>query len=176
MSSIGIVLLGFGLLVLQTALATLLPMYSFAPNLLLPIAIFLGVSPDVHIVRGASISFVLGYIFDAFCGNPMGLQTFVLVAGFMVARGAGLRLFPQGPAFQIFLTFLMAILSGATVLALRAIFEQQPIQGLGDDASESGITLFQSALATAIVAPLVFMAVRRIEGGGVVKSEERASS
>jgi hypothetical protein len=74
------------------------------------------------------------------------------------------------------LTFLMAILSGATVLALRAIFEQQPIQGLGDDASESGITLFQSALATAIVAPLVFMAVRRIEGSGVVKSEERASS
>ncbi|MDD9938007.1 MAG: rod shape-determining protein MreD [Myxococcales bacterium] len=176
MSSIGIILLGFSLLVLQTAVSTLVPMYSFAPNLMLPIAIFLGVSHDVHVVRGASLCFVLGYFFDAFCGNPMGLQTFVLVAGFMVARGAGLRFFPQGPAFQIFLTFLMAALSGATVLALRAIFEQQPIQGLGDDAPESGITLLQSALATAIVAPLVFMAAGRIEGGSAQKTEERATS
>ena len=84
------------LLVLEAALGTLIPMHAFAPNLMLPIVIYLGVSPEVQIVRGALISFLLGYLLDSFCGNPMGLQTFVLAASFMVARGAGLRLFPQG--------------------------------------------------------------------------------
>jgi rod shape-determining protein MreD len=172
---VGLLLFGFALLVVQAAVSTLVPLYSMAPNLMLPIAILLGVSPDVQIVRGTALCFALGYLFDSFCGNPMGLQTFVLVASFMVARGAGLRLFPQGPAFQIFLTFLMALLNGATVMALRAIFEQQPIPGLGDAAGESGVTLLKSAATTALIAPLVFAGARRIGGTGVTaKVEQRA--
>src|SRR5437773_1178534 len=99
MNSVLLVVFGFFVLVLEAALGTLLPIYSFAPNLVLPIAIFLGVSAEIHIVRGVLISFALGYLLDSFCGNPMGLQTFVLTASFMLARGAGLRLFPQGPVF-----------------------------------------------------------------------------
>jgi rod shape-determining protein MreD len=151
-------------------------MHSFAPNLLLPIAIFLGVSAEVHIVRGALVSFVLGYLLDSFCGNPMGLQTFVLTASFIVARGAGLRLFPQGTAFQILLTFLMAIAFGATVLALRAIFEQpqEPMftEGMGEAASAP----LKSAAATALLSPLLFAATRRIVMLGAQKREERTVS
>ncbi|MDH5673240.1 MAG: rod shape-determining protein MreD [Myxococcales bacterium] len=175
-SSLSVIGFGFALLVLQTALATLVPMHSFAPNLMLPIAIFLGVSPQVPLVRGASICFVLGYFLDAFCGNPMGLQTFVLVASVMVARGAGLRLFPQGRAFQLLLTFLMALLSGITVVALRAIFEEQQIPGLGEDLGERSMTLLRSSLATAVVSPLLFAGTRRAEGGSLPKAEERAAS
>ena len=93
----------------------------------------------------------------------MGLQTFVMVASFMVARGAGLRLFPQGPGFQILLTAIMAVLSGGTILALRAIFERQPPFSTNDAASNAA-TVARFALATAIISPLVFAATRRVDG------------
>ncbi len=172
-----VALLGFGfcLLVLQTAVATLVPLHGFAPNLMLPITIFLGVSQEVHIVRGALIAFALGYLLDAFCGSPMGLQTFVLVATFMVARGAGLRLFFRGPAFQVVLTFLMSLVAGGTVLALRAIFESVapfPTREFGHNA----VVLAQSALVTALAAPLLFVVVHRIEGWPLQRGAEGTTS
>lgn len=172
MKTLGHVALGFGMLIVQASIATLVPMHAFAPNLVLPIAIYLGVSPDVQIVRGAATCFVLGYLVDAFCGSPMGLQTFVLVASFMVARGAGLRLFPQGPAFQIFLTFAMTLATGGTIVALRTIFERLA-QVL--DLETSGVMLLQSALVTALVSPAIFGLVARIEGSSLQRPEERAS-
>jgi rod shape-determining protein MreD len=176
MTSLLLIAFGFFLLVLETAFGTLVPIYDFAPNLMLPIAIFLGVSAEAHILRGALTSFVLGYLLDSFCGSPMGLQTFVLTASFMVARGAGLRLFPQGPGFQILLTFLMAIAFGATVLALRAIFEQPSGPVLGESARETVVTLLESAAATAVLSPLIFAGTRRILSLGTVKREERTVS
>jgi rod shape-determining protein MreD len=136
----------------------------------------LGVSAEVHLVRGALISFLLGYLLDSFCGNPMGLQTFVLTASFVVARGAGLRLFPQGRVFQVLLSFLIAIAFGATILALRAIFEQPSVTMLGADAGESVATLLRAAAATALFSPLVFAGTRRLESIGTTKREERTVS
>ena len=179
-------LVAFGLLLLtaQAALATLAPMHTFAPNLVLPIVLCLGVSADVYMVRGALISFVLGYLLDAFCGNPMGLQTFVMVAVFMLARGAAFRLFPHGPLFSALLTFGMAVISGFAVLALRAIFEKQS-EMLTYDSGRTARILFQSAATTALLAPPLFAVVRRILFGGAAsgrgdgrvaqKSDERAS-
>lgn len=160
---IALVVFGFLLLVVQSALATATPVLAYAPNLLLPITIYLGVSADVSLVRGSLICFVLGYAYDAFCGSPMGLQTFVTVASFMAARGAGLRLFPQGPVFQILLTAVMAILSGGTILALRAIFER-PGPFATRDAAQNLAVMLRYALSTALLSPLVFWGARRIEG------------
>jgi rod shape-determining protein MreD len=176
MASFSLVAFGFLLLVLESALGTLVPMYDFAPNLVLPIAIYLGVSAESQVVRGALVSFVLGYLLDSFCGNPMGLQTFVLTASFIVARGAGLRLLPQGPVFQILLTFLMAIAFGATLLALRAIFEQPSAPALSEGAGETFATLLESAAATAVVSPMIFAGTRRLASFGTVKREERTVS
>ena len=173
MASLMLVSFGFGLLVLEAALGTLIPMHGFAPNLMLPIAIYLGVSPEVQIVRGALICFVLGYLLDSFCGNPIGLQTFVLTASFMVARSAGLRLFPQGLGFQMLLTFLMAIAYGATVLALRAIFEQPQMPMLGEAMSARAYVSFESPLATALLSPFVFAGTRRLLSLSSKKREER---
>jgi rod shape-determining protein MreD len=167
----GIVLLGFFLLVFQSAVATVIPLHVVAPNLLLPIVIFLGVSPDVHIVRGAVISFLLGYLLDTFCGNLMSLQTFVLVATFLVSRGAGLRLFLRGPLFQILLTFLVGILAGGTLLALRAIFEAQaPFTSLS--VWGTVLSVLGASLLTALAAPAVFVAVRRLDSFVLRRREE----
>ena len=171
MSVVGPIAFGFLLLVAQTALTMLLPMTQYAPNLLLPIAIYLGVSPEVPMVRGTAVGFALGYLLDSFCGSPMGLHTFVMTASFMVARGAGLRLFPHGPAFQILLAFLMTFAFGATVLALRAIFER-PSLSIGESTPrETALSLMRPAIATAIVSPFVFAGVRRIEAIGQKRRE-----
>lgn len=162
MHGLSLLALGFSMLIIQAALATLIPLHGFAPNLLLPIAIYLGISGDVSMVRGATICFVLGYILDAFCGNPMGLQTFTLVASFMIARGAGVRLFPKGLGFQLLLTFIMGIISGGTILALRAIFEP-PSPFPTDDASYHVRTLFQYSFATAIVALGIFPMIAKLD-------------
>lgn len=174
MHTIAVILLGFGALILQTALATLVSAHAFAPNLMLPFAIFLGISADVHIVRGSFICFVLGYLLDAFCGSPMGLQTFVLVASFMVARGAGLRLVPQGPGFQILLTFAMALLSGGTLIALRAIFERRP-PFITPEAMNNTYRLLQYAISTALFAPPTFWAIRRVGSWLLARPEDKAT-
>lgn len=176
MSSFVLIGFGFVLLVIESALSTLYPIYRFAPNVVLPIVIYLGVSAEVYVVRGALISFFFGWLLDSFCGSPMGLQTFVLTASFLVARSAGLRLFPQGPVFQILLTFLMAVAFGATVLALRAIFEQPELPRLREVARETFTTLMQSAATTAALSPLIFAGTRRIMTLSSMKREERTVS
>lgn len=168
------VALGLFLLTAQAALATLVPMHTFAPNLVLPIVICLGVSADVAMVRGASISFVLGYLLDAFCGNPMGLATFVMVAAFMVSRGAAFRLFPHGPLFSALLTFGMGMLTGFAMLALRAVFEKQA-ELLTYEPGRTAQILAQSAASTALFSPLIFAIVRRIDGRAAPKAEQSAS-
>lgn len=160
-----LLMLGLGtlLLVAQSAFATLVPMHDMTPNVILPIAIFLGVSAEVALVRGAITCFLLGYLLDAFCGNPMGLHTFVIVASYFAARGAGLRLFPQAALLQVLAMFVAAASGDATVYALRAIFERPVLPGLGEDIRATLLTMAGSAAATAVLSPLVVGAARRIE-------------
>ncbi|MCB9617026.1 MAG: rod shape-determining protein MreD [Sandaracinus sp.] len=159
---LAVVALGLGLLVLQSVFVDLVSLHPFAPNLILPIVLFLGVAPDVPLVRGALLAFTLGYVLDVFSGNRMGLETFVCVATFMAARGAGLRLFLRSPSFQMALALVVSLLAGGTTLALRAIFST-PAPFPGGDALGTALLLGASSIATAICAPVVFALVRRIE-------------
>lgn len=156
------VMLGFVALVLQSALGVMLPPGSWAPNPLLPVVLYLGVSPDVPTPRGAFIAFMLGFLADSFSGSPIGLFTFVLVASFLVARGAGLSLFMRGPWFQMLVTLAFALLSGGCVLALRAIFEP-PAPFPTEDGFLSFGRLSASALMTALLSPGIFWVVRRVD-------------
>lgn len=173
MRNAAFVLLGFLVLVLQSAVSTRVSLDVWSPNLLLPVVLYLGVSHDVHIVRGASLSFVLGYLLDSFSGSPMGLSTFVMVATFLVARGAGLNLLMRGTLFQIVLTFAFGVLAGGSVLALRAIFEPPapfPITGLNGTL----MTVGGGAAVTAVLAPAAFVAVRRLDALVSRRREEAA--
>ena len=154
--------IGFAILVLQGAFGVLFPLGRWAPNLLLPIVIYLGVAQDVQVVRGAALAFVLGYLLDSFCGSPMGLNTFVMVAVYLIARGAGLNLFMRGPLLQIALTFVFALLAGGSILALRAIFEEPPPFPL-DSVLPTFTTMLASAFVTAMTSPFVFLLVRRTD-------------
>jgi len=177
-------LFGLALLVAQAAIATFLPLHPFAPCLLLPIVIYLGVDPDVELLRGVALSFVLGYFGDEIAGVPTGLTTFVLVATFLATRGAGIRLVLRGAPFQMTLAFAVSIVASGTMLALRSIFQPPEafplamppagilgaiVRAFAGEGSRIGnpialaTTMIASALATGLAAPLVFAAVRRIE-------------
>lgn len=171
MRTIAFVLLGFVLLVVQAAVGVLLPLHEFAPNLLLPIVIYLGVAGDLHIVRGASLAFVLGYLLDAFCGSPMGLQTFVMVATFLIARGAGLNLFMRGPLLQAIITFGFGVVAGGSILALRAIFEPPAPFPLGS-VTDTVLALLTGAGVTGALAPALFFIVQRLDGLVTRRREE----
>jgi len=184
--NVALLLFAFGILVLQSGIGAELALHPFAPNLILPIAIYLGVQHDVPLLRGASLSFVFGYFLDEFSGSPMGASTFATLATFLAARGAGVRLFLRGAPFQMALVFATALLTGGSVLALRAIFSppsadafplEMPIGGaageiaaaLGGGQARVGnavgglLVLLAYAAATAVCGPPIFSLVHRIE-------------
>ena len=176
MSSLALTLMGLVLLVLESALATFIPLHGYTPNPVLPIVLFLAVAAEVHILRGALTCFVLGCLLDSFCGGAVGLQTFVLTATFLLARGAGVRLLAQGPVMQIVLCFIASLGFGVTVNVLRAIFEQPPAADFNPGARESVVALVRAATATALLSPLVLAATARIESLGTFKREKRTLS
>lgn len=162
-----VVALGFVLVVLQATLhrATgllLIGDHALTPMLFLPLVIFLGVSPEVHLLRGALIAFFIGYLVDLYTSHPMSAHTFLTMATYLIARGARLRLFMRGPMFQVALTFVAAALFGAATLGLRAVFEAEAPFPVAYGTSRMLRILFTS-LATAAVAPFVFAVAQRID-------------
>ena len=179
-------LFAFGLLLAQSSLSVLIPIHPFVPVLLLPIALYLGVTPDVAFLRGALIAFVLGVVSDETTGAPLGYGTFLFVATFLLSRVAAFRLFLRGVPFQIGATTGIAFLASAAMLAVCAILSdnsREPFTlemtpgGWAGWALERTISnvprvgavtniasvLFGSAIATGLVSPLIYATVRRIE-------------
>ena len=164
--SVAIIVLGFALLLLRSVAG----LGAFTPQLVLPIVIFLGVSPDVKLARGSIIAFVLGYASDNFCGLPMSLHTFLTVATFLIARGTGLRLFLRGPWFQVGLTFVASALFGAATTAMRSVFEVEAPFAL-EQRYEGAWTTLAMAVTSAAAAPFVFGAVQAIEESATGRKE-----
>lgn len=157
MQSVAIVVFGFLALVLQSTFAHLVPLDLVVPNAALGIILYMGLH-DYNVTRGVLISFILGYLMDAFAGSPMGLHTVVAVAVFLISRVAALRLFLQGWIFEIILTFFLALLASAMVLGLRALFDED----FGSLLIHLKIVVSR-AVATAVVAPVVFRVMTWIE-------------
>lgn len=151
--------LGILLLVIQSNLFRLIGPLQIAgatPSLLLPLVIFMGVH-EYSIARGAALSFLLGYLLDTFAASPVGLFTFISVATFVISRAAGVRLAAQTLLTKIALAFVFALLEGLLIVVLTAIF--------GADAARPralALLVPPHAVATAIVAPLVFRLAERV--------------
>ncbi len=158
----------FALLALQGMLHHILISQWLYPSLVLPVVLYMSVG-EFSLARGASLAFVLGYLADAFLGLPMGLNTFCLVAIFLLARVLGLKLFLHGWVFQILLTFVASMVVGAMMLFLHALFE--PAQSRPALAPAIAVVAAQGAM-TALLSPLVFALVRKLPGAETPKPEE----
>ena len=158
-SSILIVLIAFALLVTQSAFTRALSPYPFSPYLGLPLVFALGTAPGVRLVRGAATAFALGYLYDLFTGNPLGIHTFAFVVGYLASWLVGYLMSFRGVLFEMGLSFGLTILIGGLIEIVRSFVPG----GMAWGGEALTIALFASAFATALVSPLLFALVRRVD-------------
>ena len=157
--SLFIVLVVFAILLAQTSFAGVLAPYPFAPYLGLPFVFALGTGPGVRVLRGAATAFAIGYLYDLFTGNPLGIHTFVFVVGFLSAWLIGYLLSFRGLPFEMALTFTLTLLLGGLLEGIRAFVPG----GMSWSGLALTMALFGSAFTTALVAPLLFAIARRLD-------------
>ncbi len=157
--SIIVVLIAFAMLLTQSVFSWLLAPYPFSPYLGLPFVFALGTAPGVRVLRGAATAFAIGYLYDLFTGNPLGLHTFVFVVGYFTAWLVGYLLSFRGAVFEMVLTFLLTVLLGGLLEVIRGFTPG----GMAWSGVTLTMTLFASAFATALVAPILFAVVRWID-------------
>jgi len=133
--------------------------HGFMPSLVLPLVVFLGVH-ELSTARGALLAFAIGYAADILGGAPIGLFTFVSVTIWWLARVTGVRLTAQTALPRMSLALAFALVEGALVLILLAVF--------GDDNKrpvEVASVVVPRALATALCSPPVFRLAHRLRQG-----------
>lgn len=157
--SVILVLVVFAILLLQSVFSRVLAPYPFAPYLGLPLVFALGTAPGVRVLRGAATAFAIGYLYDLFTGNPLGIHTFVFVVGYLCAWLVGTLLSFRGVPFEMILTFALTFLLGGLLEFIRAFVPG----GMAWSGLTLALALTGSAMTTALVAPLLFAFARRID-------------
>jgi len=133
--------------------------HGVTPNLVLPLIVFVGVH-EPSSSKGAFLAFAIGYAEDILAGAPVGLLTFVSVAVWWLSRIAGVRLTAQTWLTRVTLGFVFAVIEGALLLVLLAVFgsdNRRPI--------ELSSLVLPHALSTGLCAPLVFRLAQRLRQG-----------
>lgn len=167
MRDAAIIAIGIALLLIQGNLFRFLAPYvphGVAPNLVLPVVIFLGVYEN-SMARGALLAFVLGYATDLFASAPIGLFSFCSVAIWWLSRVTAVRLSATTLPTQLFLALLFSLIESSIVLTLLAIFgvdSQRPV--------EIATIVVPRALTTGAFAPFVFRIAQRLYQGVSVVS------
>ena len=159
--SIYLILVAFAMLLAQSVFSRVLAPYPFSPYLGLPLVFALGTASGVRILRGAATAFAIGYLYDLFTGNPLGIHTFVFVVGFLTAWLVGFLVSFRGVLFEMVLTLALTFLAGGLLELIRAFTPG----GLAWSGLTLTAALLAPALATALVAPLLFALVRQIDPG-----------
>lgn len=134
-------------------------LHGVTPSLVLPLVVFLGVH-EHSMARGALLAAGLGYATDILASAPIGLFSFVYVAVWWLARLAGVRLAAQTMLPRMSLAFAFALVEGALVVVLLAVFgadTKRPIELLS--------VLVPRAVATALFAPAILRLAQRLHQG-----------
>ncbi len=157
--SFNIVLAAFAILLIQSAFAPAFAPYPFAPYLALPLVFALATAPGVRVLRGAVTAFAIGYLYDLFTGNPLGIHTFVFVLGYLVAWLTGYLLSFRGVPFEMVLTFVLTVAMGSVLEGVRTFTPG----GVSWSTGALLLSLLGSSTVTALVAPLLFALARRLD-------------
>jgi rod shape-determining protein MreD len=157
--SLLIVLIVLAMLLMQSVFTRVLAPHPFSPYLGLPFVFALGTAPASGILRGAATAFVIGYLYDLFTGNPLGIHTFVFVVGFLIAWLLAYVFSLRGVLFEMILTFALTLLLGGLLETIRAFTPG----GMAWGAVTLALALVGSAVATALLAPVLFAIFRLID-------------
>jgi len=136
-------------LTLQTGGLHMLPLGNHIPDLILILAVYLGLKH--HTALAAIIAFVMGYATDVFSGSQIGLNAFMITLIFLLAYEASRHLMVTNDFVGSIAVFFAVIIKVFGVFAVTGSF-----RSLSDaDAGMMRVALLQGLL-TAIVAPFVF--------------------
>ncbi len=140
---------GFGVLLQTTLFHVLPPDLRLSPDVLLVIAVFLGLHR--HTVGAVVTSFLLGYVQDAVSGGAVGLNAFGMVVVYALVYLTCRRLWVDNVLSKVVLVFLASWVKAVAVLLVSAAFGAAG----GAWAATLGSVLLNAASAAAL-APLVF--------------------
>jgi rod shape-determining protein MreD len=133
-----------------------LQLVGITPNLILPMVVALGVQ-EHSMTRGATLSFILGYLLDVLSGAPVGFFTFVHVACWWVARVAGVRLTAYTWLTRVSLGLVFSTIEGAITLILLAVFGSDTRRPV-----EIASVVIPHTLSSALLAPVVFRIAQKL--------------
>jgi hypothetical protein len=159
--SILVVAVVFAMLLAQSVFARLLAPHPFAPYLGLPLVFALATGPGVKVLRGGVTVFAIGYLYDVFTGNPLGIHTFVFVVGFLSAWLIGYLTSFRGVPFEIALSFSLTLALGGLLELVRSFVPG----GMSWAGTALALSLLGSSLMTALLSPLLFALARRLDPG-----------
>ena len=154
-----VILIAFAMLLVQSVFSRLLAPYPFSPYLGLPFVFALAIAPGVPVLRGAATAFAIGYLYDLFTANPLGLHTFVFVLAYFTAWLAGYLLSFRGIVFEMALSFTLTALAGALIELIRGFAPG----GIARDGVTLLVALVASSVVTAVLAPVLFAMVRAVD-------------
>ena len=152
-----ILLIGMVALLLQgSILASLLPDH-YTPNLLLVVVIAVGVAE--RNIGGLILCFLLGLELDLSSGLLIGPWTGACTFIYLVLFSLSQRVFVDTPIAMFGVTFIMSCVGGGVYHILSYVVPY--VAGSTPSLNDISTISIKEAASTALVAPIVFMMIRR---------------
>ena len=156
-------------LALESAGARVLSFRSLIPNLIIILAVDLGLRH--HGVIPAILAFAMGYATDALSGSHPGLNAFMMTMVFLVSYEVATRMMTANAGVGAVLVFFSVILTALATVAIANGFSALSDTGW----MLPGLTL--QAVISAAVAPIIFAMLattKRLTGLTTGPSRERS--
>src|SRR6266498_4876595 len=152
--SLSFFVVGIMLMLLQTTFFHLLPLGPVVPDLILVLCVYWGL---YHPTVGAALgSFLLGYSVDVVSSPILGLNAFAMSLVFLAVYLSSRSIWIQNPLVTSFVVLLAALVKGAALVLLWAVFLS--VEGFWLGAARY---IIMEALVAALLAPVVFALLRR---------------
>ncbi len=135
-------------LTIQTAIPLGFPFRALVPNLLVVLAVDLGLRH--HGALPAFLAFAMGYAADTFSGVHLGVNAFLITLVFLLAYEVSGRLLVTSALIGVLAVFIGALIAGAGAIAI--VSGRAAVGAVG--AVLPGV--LERALASALAAPPVF--------------------
>src|SRR5438477_7976147 len=150
-SAAALVVAAVAAMLLQTTIFPSLPALPVVPDLILVLAVYLGVAHQT--IGGAAGAFLLGYFLDTFSGTLLGQNAFALSAVYLGVRFVARHLWFERGLPVMALAFFGGLVRGVAAAMAAALAAAGP---LGHHAMRAGLA---GAALAALVAPAVFAAL-----------------
>jgi rod shape-determining protein MreD len=143
-------------LIVTSSLQALSPWRLPTPEVALLVVLYLGLGGRGTAPTHVGVALVLGYIADLFAGSPKGLQSLTLAVAMVLARAASSRLDVATPWHTMVIALVATCAHGLLLIAISSsMYAGEPSVALR--------LVPTTAIATALVAPLAFALLRRVD-------------